>query len=68
MVIGIDRKVLYDSNAQFIFAGLKNMFGHPKDGWKILILGCQFALVKFLHDQYEVSEITVICGNLKSAK
>lgn len=68
MVIGIDKQELFDDSARAIFAGLTGLYGSPKIGWKVLIIGCQFALTKFLHDLYENNEIVIICGEKKSIK
>jgi hypothetical protein len=49
MVVGIDRQELFDDYARFIYSGLTAFYSHPREGgWKVLILGCQFALAKFL--------------------
>lgn len=68
MVIGIDKQQLFDDSARFIYSGLNAFVGHFQAQWKILIGGCQFALAKFLHEQHEGIEITIVCGNYKNVK
>lgn len=50
MVIGIERQSLFDDNAKFIYSGLTGLFGDLNKGCRILVAGCQFALVKFFID------------------
>jgi hypothetical protein len=60
---------LYDDYARYIYTGLNGLYGHPnKIGWKILMIGCQMALVKFLLEFYEGVEIVLLCGKNKSVK
>jgi hypothetical protein len=66
MVIGIDKKELFDDNGRSIYAGLTALYGTPKIGWKVLIIGCQLALAKFLYNTSENTEVTVLCGNHQS--
>jgi hypothetical protein len=43
--------------------------GHRKTDWKILIYGCQFALAKFLvdnHQNIEISLVVTCCKNEKN--
>lgn len=53
MVIGIERQSLFDDNAKFIYSGLTGFYGDLNRGCRILVAGCQFALVKFLVDTVE---------------
>lgn len=53
MVIGIERQSLFDDNAKFIYSGLTCFYGDLNRGCRILVAGCQFALVKFLVDTVE---------------
>lgn len=68
MVTGIDRQQLFDDSARFIYSGLKAFFGHPKNGWKILIFGCQLALAKYLIELHQTVEIVLLCGHFKTSK
>lgn len=53
LVIGIERQSLFDDNAKFIYSGLTGLYGDLSRGCRILVAGCQFALVKFLVDTVE---------------
>ena len=48
MVIGIDKQEMFDDSARFIYTGLNAFAGNFQANWKVLILGCQLALAKFL--------------------
>lgn len=55
LVIGIDKQQLFDDYGQYLYSVFAGLLGSPSNGWKILIFGCQFALAKFLCDNYENS-------------
>lgn len=69
LIIGIDKQQLVDENAQNIFVGIKGFLNEYRlgKGIRVLIVGEQLALCKYLLDNYETVEI-VFATKIKSLR
>ena len=62
MVVGIDKQELVDDTARTIYSGMAGFLGENRigKGCRVLIEGEQVALAKFLVDNFEAIEVTVV--------